>query len=236
MVQITTRDRRIVALVGAFGQLTSKHVKALAFPDNDSMTPCNERLKKLTQMKMLARVERRLVGGDGGGSGLYSYQLGPAGWKLCGREGKYWGRKSIDHHALAIADVFVMLKEAERAGSIQVVGVSTEPDCWEVVGGEELRPDMLAEVALPHIGKRRLVWLEVDLGTERQRHVTEKVDRYIRAYKHAPDGYRFPLVVFVAPDQERVLAIRWLIERRAGEYEALFQTVDNSEFMGLFGV
>ena len=77
-------------------------------------------------MKMLARVERRLVGGDGGGSGLYSYQLGPAGWKLCGREGKYWARKSIDHHALAIADVFVMLKQAERDGTIQVVGVSTD--------------------------------------------------------------------------------------------------------------
>ena len=49
MVQITKRDQRIVALVGAFGQLTSKHVKALVFPDNDSMTPCNERLKRLNR-------------------------------------------------------------------------------------------------------------------------------------------------------------------------------------------
>ena len=94
-----------------------------------------------------------------------------------------------------------------------------------MVGGEALKPDMLAEVALPDLGRRRMVWLEIDLGTERQRHITEKLDRYVRAYKHAPDGYRFPLVVFVTPDEERTAALRWVIERRAGEYWALFQVV-----------
>ncbi|MGB3684934.1 MAG: replication-relaxation family protein [Ornithinimicrobium sp.] len=236
MATLTRRDQRVVALVNAFGQLTSKHVRALVFADNASMTPCNERLKKLAQMKMLSRVERRLVGGDGGGSGLYAYQLGPAGWKLCGREGKYWGRKSIDHHALAIADVFVMLKEAETAGQLVVAGVLTEPDCWETVGGESLKPDMLIEVELPALGKRRLVWLEVDLGTERQRHITEKLDRYVRAYKRASHDFTFPQVVFVTPDSLRADALRWLMGRRAGDYEALFRVVDNSEFMGLFVV
>jgi hypothetical protein len=230
---LAARDRQIVTLVDRFGQLSSAHICSLVFSSNASSTPCDRALKRLVNEKMLARVERaRLVGGVRGGSGSYVYQLGRAGWAVVGREGRYYGSSVVNYHSLAIADTYVALRTAEHDGWLQVLDYGTEPDCWAVVGGQELKPDLYAELALMSSGIKLAAWLEVDLGTERQRQIKDKLQRYWNAYQRADESELpvFPLVLFLVPDEARRREVEAVVDRGPEEGQALFRVVEQSSF------
>lgn len=232
---IHDRDRQIVLSIGRFGQLTAGHVRTMHFHDLASLTPSYRALDRLVERKYLARIERRMVGGNGAGSGQYVYQLGSAGWALCQREGRYWPFRTVNYHTLAIVDTYVELLELERVGKIRIEGFATEPDSWLNIAGSDLRPDLHVELADLHRQRSLSLWIEIDLGTERQRAIKDKLARYYHAWQFADERQLsvFPLVLFLAPDDVRARELRWIIERGEEEAQKLFLVSTPSEFAGL---
>ena len=232
---ILDRDRQIVLSVARFQQLTAGHVRAIHFEGHASNTPVDRALKRLVEGRYLARIERRMIGGTGAGSGQYVYQLGRNGWTLAGREGKYWPFRAVNYHTLAIADTYVEMLRWQQLGRIIVLGFHTEPDSWRKAGGEDLRPDLYVQIADRLNGRELSLWVEVDLGTERLSVIRHKLASYWRAYQHAGDSMEiFPQVLFLAPDDDRAKHLRWTIEQGDQEAQELFMVSTVDQFGGLY--
>lgn len=240
-MNLTDRDLQILRLVGRFGQLSSGHIRDLVF-DGLSDVPCKRRLAHLTKHRALARIERRTVGGTGAGSGQYVYQLGSLGWQIVRREGRYWPYRAVNYHSLAVGDVYVDLKRLERVGQLRVEFLSAEPDTWASIAGAELRPDL--HVILHDLVTNRIIslWIEVDMGTERQKQLKDKMARYYHAFLHSTEellegmgiGRDFPLVAFLVPDDDRLNELRHLVARGADEAQALFDVRLKDDLAGLW--
>lgn len=224
------RDRQIVMSVGRFRQLSTAHVFAMHFQGAKSTTRLKSALKRLVESKYLSRLERRPVGGRGAGSGQYVYQLGREGWKLYGHEQKFWTYRAIDHHTIAIADAYVELLDLEHEGRIEIIQANTEPESWMTVGGVQLRPDLFVEVQDIARGRRGKMWLEIDMGTERQAKIREKLAAYWNAYQNVEGMESFPRVVFLAPDATRARELRWIIEDGPKRAQDLFLVSTISEY------
>lgn len=228
------RDRQIVLSVARWRQLAAGHLRAMHFDGLSSQTPLDRALKRLVERKYLARIERRMVGGTGAGSGQYVYQLGRAGWALVGREKAYWPFRAVDYHTLAIADVYVEFLALQREKRLAILNVTTEPETLTTIAGIELRPDLFIEVADMVNGLRRIFWIEVDMGTERMSVIRKKLADYWHAYQNAPEADGFPQILFIAPDDERKKQLRWTIEQGSEEAQALFVVSTLREFGGLY--
>src|SRR4051794_6783416 len=139
-LDLSGRDRLIVQLIARFKQASSRQVHELLFP-TVSYTPADRALKRLTERGYLTRIERRTVGGSRGGSGQYVYGLGRRGFYLH-YDGRFIPPRSVNYHALAILDSYIVIRRHELAGRLEIVGLSTEPDCWLTIGGHDIRPDM----------------------------------------------------------------------------------------------
>jgi hypothetical protein len=204
---VSTRDAQIINDISQFGQLASSHVDVLHFDKNTTNTPCNRVLARLVSGGYLATIERRPVGGTGGGSGPKCYQLGPKGWQFMRREGRYWPFRAISMHMIEIADAHVSLIQAARAGDFHIFDYETEPNNRLVIQekGVDLRPDYYFHAAIPSSESQVTVWLEIDRGTERRPQLKDKIDKYVHAFKHATydDIETFPMIIFIVPDEER---------------------------------
>lgn len=217
------RDASIVHHVARFGQLSSSHIHQLIFHSLASRTPCERALRRLVRDEYLIRVERRMVGGAKGGSGQYVYALGRRGF-FTYFEGRWRPARNVNYHALALVDCWLVIKQLERAGQVQVLGASTEPDCWVTVGRQELRPDMYVELARSS-GETLKLWLEMDMATEGQRQLRGQLQDYQRAYEQADlsEWTVWPRVVWIGVDDERAKELRWLIDQEPAEGRAMFQ-------------
>ena len=225
------RDRAVVSAVARFGQMSSKQIYELIFSDT-SQTPCDRALRRLTAYKYLNRIERRMVGGLKGGSGQYVYQLGRRGFFLF-NTGRYNPARAVNYHSIAIVDSYLILRRLEADGALQILGYSTEPDCWVTIDRNELKPDMFVEIQTTEPLK---LWLEVDMATEGQRQIKDKLVRYWRAFNDADSRVwpEFPLIVFVAVDDERAKELRWLIDQGAEQAQELFRVTTKDKLHTLF--
>ncbi|WP_298585152.1 replication-relaxation family protein [uncultured Kocuria sp.] len=223
-MRMTARDFDIIKAVARFGQLSSGQIQAMFFHNNASKTPLDRTLTRLASSKYLAVLERRPIGGRGAGSGQYVYQLGSAGWEVCRVQGKYTPYRVIKPHMLMIGDVFVQLQELTRVTDLALTGYATEPDTHRRVNGYEVRPDLFVELESQEPRARLSVWIEVDLGTERQRQLRDKLQRFYKAWIGSEDsnGAAFPMVVFVVPDELRRREIESLIEDDEDYPDGLF--------------
>jgi hypothetical protein len=109
----------------------------------------------------------------------------------------------------------------ELAGSVEIAGFSAEPECWVKIGASSLQPDLYVDFNKPSVK----LWLEVDMATEGQKQIKDKLQRYWMAFNDADDSEwpEFPLVMFVAVDDERAKELRWLIDSGLEEAQALFR-------------
>src|SRR3954447_10297306 len=133
-LDLSGRYRLIVQLIVRFKQASSRQVHELLFP-TVTYTPGDRALKRLTDRRSLARIEGRTVGGSRGGSGQYVYGLGRRGFYMH-FDGRFSPPRTVNYHALAILDTYIALRRLELAGRLQVLGLSTEPDCWLRIGGD----------------------------------------------------------------------------------------------------
>jgi hypothetical protein len=226
---LSDRDRVIIGLVGQFKQLTTNQLAVLGLGLPPSHTSVKRVLARLVAGTYLARIARP-VGGMGGGSAQYVYQLGRAGHRLLGGDGSYWAYLSVNEHTLAIADSYMVLKQAEGRGTLAVLSFQTEPACHLSFAGIQLTPDAYAELGVIAAAARFEVWLEIDRGTEHDKKIKDKCIRYWHAYRSPQwDRPYFPYVLFIVPDERRRAEIQRVIRAGPQEAQAHFYVCLSSE-------
>lgn len=233
-LDLPPRDRAIVRWVADFKQMSSSQIHELLFAASASHTPTNRALRRLVASGHLLRIERRIVGGARGGSGQYVFQLGRRGFYLF-FDGRFSPWRTVNYHALAIVDTVLALRRLERAGFLSLVGMSTEPNCHVRIGNEDLRPDLYIELAWPG-GDRLKLFFEIDMATEGQKQLRDKLMRYWRAYNEADVSVWpiFPRIIWVAVDAERDKELRWLIGSLPPDSQVLFSVCTLATLADLF--
>jgi hypothetical protein len=224
-------ERTLIQLLDYFDQLTTSQLRRLVFFDSRSRTTCDRVLKRMLTDGYVAQIERhRPQGGKRGGSGEYVWRLGKEGWRLCGYEKRWPTEKRVDYHSLTVGSIYVKLREDERLGKYKLTGFTPEPESWKTIQGIELKADLLIELERPGAATMT-AYIEMDMGTQRPARITEKLDRYQRAYAVATDEdlAELPRVVFVAHSPERRDELDWIIKRFGNEHR-YFYTATADEF------
>ena len=217
---LSARDHAVIELVGKLRQVTARQIAAVLFADNASKTPLDRTLKRLVEQRYLMRLGR-LVGGDGGGAQQYSYQLGRKGWRLLDKEAAYWQPRAVNLHTRAIADCFVQLVIAERAGEFALLSYEPEPDCHVQLGRIRLTPDAYIELGFRQYRRQVSSYLEVDRATEHRATIQDKCVRYWKAYQ-SWELPVFPYIVFVVPDDKRKAEVENVVAGGPQEAQELF--------------
>lgn len=211
-MELSPRDLALVQLVARFSQLATPHLGEVVFGER-SCTPLDRALARLVRHNYLRRIGRRSTE-DRPGSGGYVYELGKVGWAEVGKPEHYRRKYGVSNHALKVADIYIELLRAHRAGQIELL------ESWQVERPvDDARADLYVELGIP--GNKQLDYcLEVDLGTERSGVIRKKLDAYWRAFTtwHAES---FPYVAFIVPDKYRKFEIERVI-RGLPEGQELF--------------
>jgi hypothetical protein len=192
-----------------------------------------KQLGELVGWQVLTRLGRS-VGGVRSGSSGYVYALGVTGQRLLNPDRwrfrpPWTPRASHLRHALSVSEMYVNLREAETAGSIDLLAFDTEPACWRRYFGaggapSNLKPDALAVVGLGDFEDRYFV--EIDLGTESGPRITAKAKMYIRYFRSGREQAEtgvFPYVMWVAPNSERATLLVDALSRVPAEHWQLFR-------------
>lgn len=200
-------------------------------------------LARLVETRVLQRLERR-HGGAGGGSSSCVYALGPAGRRMLA----YWAGEGLPRsrgayepsvawtaHTLAVTDLYVRLREAERAGRAELLAFDAEPACWRRfarLGGAAglLKPDAYVE-----IGKGEWIdsfFAEVDLGSERRGQLTRQhhiYSEYFRSGVEQTLAGVFPSVLWIVPDARRVALLQEIHRGLPAQARRLFTVVSSEQ-------
>jgi Replication-relaxation len=220
-----------VELVGRFRLVAAEQIRVVFFAGQASKTPLDRTLKRLTDAGYLARLGR-MVGGFGGGSGQYVYQLGRAGWRYLGKGGGYRPLRVIDHHTLMIVECFVILKRLERLNELTVIRYDADPVSRRTVAGVLLTPDAYVEIGVAATRQKFAFWLEIDRDTESADTIRGKLSRYWKVYQEW-DGDVFPYIVFVAPDESRQRELARIVAGGPDDAQDLFRVYELDRFAEL---
>lgn len=116
-------------------------------------------------------------------------------------------------HSLAIAELYVVLRQHERAHDLTLTSFAAEPATWYPDGrGGLLKPD--AYTRIQHGDIEDCWWIEVDRATESIPTLKRKLLAYVdfaRAGQLGPDGI-MPRVLVTVPHDHRLTAVRDLVE------------------------
>jgi len=174
-------------------------------------------LARLVALSVLARLDRR-VGGVRSGSAGYVYALDTAGQRLasaCGPAGGHRIRPPWSPgmpfvaHTLAVTELYVQLRQAEVAGSLELLAFDAEPLCWRNftgLGGARatLKPDAFVRVGAGE--HEHFSFVEVDRATHSAAALSRKLAVYRRFLASGREQARFglfPRVVIVVPGEAR---------------------------------
>lgn len=226
-----SRDDQIIRLVGRFSQLRTDQLRRTIFASNRSDAVVKRVLLRLYQANMLHRIPYGQT---------YVYSLGINGYRwIKPRGGKYTPLRTVNRHSLAIGDAYVAIREAERAGRLEVKRYAIESRDINV-DGIELRPDIDIDLIID--GKPAHWWLEADLGTEDTKQLRNKIENIIEAkrrsgvYQEADGSHTvihpvpFPLVTFIVPDDERRAELDYILARIDQGERATFRVLLPAEF------
>jgi hypothetical protein len=221
--------------------LTGRHVERLHVQDGSPLTQARRTrslLQRLYDLGLVSRLERR-VGGLHAGSAGFVYGLAPLGQRLTTERGPAGGRRLrrpweasryfVDH-ILAVSELYVQLRELERAGRFELLRFDGEPSCWRTWtghGGERLvlKPD--AYVVLARRDFEFASFIEVNRSTESLNVIRRKAQTYVTYFQAGVEQHAhglFPRVVWL-PDTE---------QRRERLIDGLARL--DSEHWRLFGV
>jgi hypothetical protein len=237
-VRMSSRDLAILATLREFRLMTGAQLRRLHFASGQLMTQARKAraaLKRLTDLHVIVRLDRR-VGGIHAGSGGYVY--GISGWGHAvldlGQEATRQHRRVVDTkpafqaHVLAVSELAVELHEHERAGLCVIDELRAEPGAWRwfsgIGGGRRvLKPDAFVRLT---IGEFELSnFIEQDMATESPATITRKLGvyhDYFRAGQEQQARGVFPLVWWLVPDTKRLQKIAQAIGRMPDETRALF--------------
>jgi hypothetical protein len=242
------RDRRIVQTTARLSLVSGGQILNLFFSNRNRLdSPTRARvarrvLGRLVEQRVLDRLERRR-GGAGGGSSSWVYALGPAGRRMVA----YWAGEGLPRsrsayepgaiwttHTLAVSDLYVQLRQAERAGRVELLAFDAEPACWRRytrLGGAAgvLKPDAYIRLGIGEFEDS--FFAEIDLASERRGQLTRQhhaYREYFRAGVEQTNTGVFPGVLWIVPDGQRLALLRDIHRGLPEQVRRLF-TVATSE-------
>ena len=215
-VQILNDLARVRCLTGI--QLERLHFHNLAAPNRNRAR--NRVLRRLTRLEVVTTLARRIGGVRAGSDGLV-YALDIAGQRVVrirGGEDEASARRPWTPgllflaHTLAVAELYVQLREAERAGRLELVDFRAEPASWlRTASLGTLKPDAYLLLAGERV--EDAWWIEVDQDTESRNTIRRKLSLYLLAAQagvSGPDGL-LPRVLVTVPSPRRLALIRELV-------------------------
>jgi hypothetical protein len=188
-------------------------------------------LGRLTDERVLARLERR-VGGERAGSDGFVYALDVLGQRITQpKKRSYrapWTPQPMHlRHALAVSDLYVKLRLAATTDA-RLDSFEAEPASWRSSYGSGggrlvLKPD--AFVVIDGAGYQDRAFIEVDRATEALPRIVTKAKHYVHYYESGREQAQhgvFPLVVWIAPHERRRAQLIDALSRIDAQYWRLF--------------
>ena len=245
--KLSERDRAIITAVGELRLLRTDQVERLFFSELQSgegrARVCRRALQRLVEASVLRPLGRRVGGVRAGSSGTV-YALAPAGRRLLA----YWMGAGLPSnrgvhepgllfvaHTLAIADLYVLLVEAERKGSVELLTFEAEParSYLSAAGATmRLRPDALVQLGS---GDYEYVsFCEIDLATAGRGALVRKC----RAYFDYLSGGRaehgiIPRAVWITPTGARAAYLSELIAGLGAPAMRFFAVTTTDDALGV---
>lgn len=248
---IGEREREIVETVARLRLVAGSQLERLCFwhiANAASRGRSSRRvMARLCEQHILCRLERR-IGGVRAGSAGTVFVLGPIGKRLIA----YWQGEGLRRvravhqpgplfarHTLAIAEQYVRLTEAERAGRGELLSFDTEPTCWRAYHGRHgglvtLKPDAYVRLGLGDFEQRS--FLEVDCGSEGRGALARKCGYYLAYYQSGQEQAEagiFPRVVWLTTTQARVRLLVEICAALPAEYWQLFAVGTTDRLLAL---
>jgi len=232
--ELSERDLAVIQAVAQHRFLTARHVEALLFYDHSTPLSgarvCRRVLARLTQERLLARLDRR-VGGVRAGSASYVYALGSGGGRLLAGDRRRVTEPSslfLDH-TLAIADARIALGIAARQRLFDLVDVEIEPRSWRRFSGSGgapayVKPDLYVVTGRDDF--EDCWFVEIDRGTESPTAISRKCrayDLYWRSGLEQTKHGTYPLVLWVAADERRTQRIERIVKQARNLNRELFR-------------
>lgn len=236
--ELSGRELALLSQVAELRFMTARQIERVHFSENERSAPtattaraARRCLARLSEQRLLHRLERR-IGGVRAGSAGYVYSLGPVGERVL--ELKRPRRREIEpsptflNHTLAISGLVVELIAASRDQRCDLVQLQTEPRCWRrQPGGGLLRPDLMTVIGAD--GYEYRWFIEVDLGTEHLPTLLRKCLAYQAYYRsgveqHSSSGV-FPRVLWLMHSQTRALRLRAAIDQASSLTPELFVVI-----------
>lgn len=241
--ELSDRERAVVITLRRVRVATAEHLTRL---HGLGITQRHMRrlLAGLTEKRLIARIERQ-VGGRRAGSSGWVYALDVAGQRILDsprtRRRPWTPGQRFVAHALAVTDLYVRLVEAERAGTLEVIEFTTEPDCWRTFTGpgggrSVLKPDAHAVVGIGEYADH--YFLEVDRGTVSRSTLTRQAASYVEYWRSGVEQERagvFPQVMWVVPDEARKEVVAEVFATQPTEAWQLFGVVTEAAALRVMG-
>lgn len=247
--RLTERDREVVRTVARLRLISGRQLERLFFTESPSPSSAARlarlSLARLVELGLLARLDRR-VGGVRAGSAGFVYAATPDAQRLSA----FWRGEGIGRpravyepgaayvaHTLAAAEVFVLLKEAEQVGRVEVLAHQAEPDCWRQYVGAygramTLRPDAYVQVAVDDF--EEYAFIEVDRGTVGRTALRRKHDAYLAYYRSGREQAALglmPRVIWLADSPQRVRLLADVAAECGREGRRLFAAMGSEQLV-----
>ncbi|WP_280456411.1 replication-relaxation family protein [Nocardia cyriacigeorgica] len=246
--QLSDRDVGILEDVERFRLLTTRQIQRLHFTAGHQTVAAATRattrvLQRLRGHGLISTLTRR-VGGVRQGSESLTWQLAASGDRLLRHLHRRAYRRRYREpspdfikHTLAVANLGVLLREAEQAGRIELSDIDVEGQAHRAFVGrhgakETLKTDLHTVTAGEEYEHHWLI--EADRGTEHDPHLARKLTAYQRYYKsgryQAEHGV-FPSVLWVVPDDKRAGQLERLIGSLNAGTSRLFEICTFDRFI-----
>jgi len=197
------------------------------------------RLQRLTDLRLLARLDRR-VGGLHAGSDGYIYRLDVIGQRLAQPEVRRRRPSTpgvaFTQHALAVTECLVVSRELAATGQLELLQFHGEPQCWRSFAGRGgaamiLKPD--ASVVTAGADYQDAWFLEIDRSTEHPARLLSKANAYIDYWQSGVEQAQhgvFPKVLWVVPDEARQAVVVNVLADLSPEHWQLFAVCVQANF------
>lgn len=252
VLELTPRELALVHELDRLRLASVKQLERLRFTAESAKANASQArrtLARLTELRVVVRLERR-VGGVRAGSHGSVYALDVAGQRLasaCGPAGGVRLRRpwtpgtAFIAHQLAVTELYVGLVEAAGQGRLDVLDFAAEPACWRTftgLGGARtvLKPDAFVRLGLGEFEDAYFV--EVDRATHSGPSVARKLTLYRRYWQTGREQNRwsgvFPKVLILVPTEARKAALVEVAGGQPAESWPLFQIACYDDALRIF--
>ena len=256
--ELSDLDWQILSTICGCRAILGKQIRRLYFTGraskNANTTAANRRLKALSDLGLIAAVNRK-VDCRSRGYVAYIYYLTEAGEHILQihRHEPEVRKRNIEPsvatlaHTVSVAECYVLAVEICRKEDMRLTEIELEPDCWRPYQGSYknriLKPDLAIVTQKQDWMSHEEAWyelrwfIEVDLNTEDIQTIIGKCRRYYEYYKSDTEQRLhddvFPLVAWIVKTEARKHSLIRHIRETFPQYPRIFAVILPDEFTGM---